>query len=319
MPTRFRTFAILLPVAVALGGCAVTDRFTKLPSTGTFTNQPTREGAIWEAENLRDIYRRDIEATRELQLWFDVPLVGLATGTLASVIYKGSRDLSIGLGLAAGTVAAARTYTNPSDRIAAVNRGMKAATCVHSAMSGMPLLAPNTAQVANGITNANQKLLQSLPQNADAESARLFGAAQNRLTEALAKAQSAKTLADMATKLLDRAPGTATAALAAIVSQTDSLIVGSTQDLNAAIAQIEKGAISARDLIGRRSEIIGSNPQPSGSQIQNLQGDGSKRARDLAKEMSDLAVDFESIAENLTAESKDIETKNIALVRCGVI
>jgi len=326
MPTRLRTFAIVLPVTVALGGCS-TATVTKFPQVSLDTTTLTLDTAIRKADELRTKYRTNIEDTRAMQLWFDVPLIGLAAGTLASVVFKGSRDLSIGLGLGAGAVGAGRTYVNPSDRIAALNKGMKAATCVHSSLVALPkddaltedVAAPNSSPPLNTsakLVTARALLGAQLPNGADADSARVFGAAQDRLTAALAKGESAQALAKLADKLLKNAPKTAGATLIEIETQVDNLIINGTQDLNSALARIEAGVISARDLIGRRNELRGST---SGQVAAANIVDASNNARTVAKVMSDLAVDLETISERLTAASTDIETKNSNLIKCGVI
>ncbi|MCZ8309792.1 MAG: hypothetical protein O9320_02995 [Magnetospirillum sp.] len=133
MPTRFLKFApcLLIPVALSTAGCVTTDKiyYTQKPPAKRLQSTVEVESIREYAKGLKGHYSEQINSAMTEQRWIDIPLIGLAAGTLASVVYKGSTDLTIGLGLATGAVGAYRVYVSPQTRIQANLKGLTSTEC----------------------------------------------------------------------------------------------------------------------------------------------------------------------------------------------
>jgi hypothetical protein len=100
--------------------------FQSHPNATEFTTLPS---AIANLNLLAIAYAEKGDSLMREQLLLDVPLLGLAAATVASGIYGGSKDLTLGLGLGSAGFAGTKLYFNPQTRFAAYNGAALALSC----------------------------------------------------------------------------------------------------------------------------------------------------------------------------------------------
>src|SRR5690348_2105549 len=104
-----RSFAVL-SVATLLCSCgSIFDPAPYRPDlSGAALTFASPQDAAVKLQNLSDGYADARDSIMRQQLLFDIPILGLAAGTVASGIYGGSKDLTLGLGLGSASVAGGR-------------------------------------------------------------------------------------------------------------------------------------------------------------------------------------------------------------------
>ena len=115
------------------------------------------------------------------QLGLDVPLFGLAAATVASGIYGGSKDLTLGLGLGSAGFAGTKLYFNPQARAAAYYGPALALNC--GAFVANELWTIMITEDPSGIATTLQSLLDAASNSKDQNVATLVSAGQKALND----------------------------------------------------------------------------------------------------------------------------------------
>jgi hypothetical protein len=87
------------------------------------------------AQSLADIWRKDRKYTYDWVFWSNASLVPLAAGGAGAALFKGSKDLITGIGLAAGTVFGTNTFIGAADLGAAYQSGLNGLNCIYVRLS----------------------------------------------------------------------------------------------------------------------------------------------------------------------------------------
>ncbi len=352
MPIRLRAFVVLLPVAFAAAGCSnkpFTDRGLVYEDTISNTTS-TVPSVNNERTNLKDAYKhykKGIEEARTEQLWTDIPLIGLAAGTLASIVYKGSTDLTIGLGLATGAIGAFRVYSAPPARIQANMKGLTGVECVSQNFEQLVAqMKPNTtsievietfAELKKDISTArasgDKELAIQDPKIDNAEIAVAFKLTQTALRDAVVAAKAAIGLADDAERAVTLAPNAAQMARHKIKTAIAQLIVAGTQDLSAARAELAQGVADAVKREAERDKIRGvktaqvealevsqvvvnATASAGPKVIRQLALTGDETAAQAIKRMAALIKTIASDAPNLATRATAILAVNDSMKAC---
>jgi hypothetical protein len=122
-------FAFLAIGGGLLAGCAGTT-LDAAPVSGEPIKSEAVSDILSHAEDLRSKYKERRDSLYRVRHYFDLPIIGLAVASVGSLFYKGSRDLTAGLGIAAGGIAAARGYEDPGGRADGYHKGVAALTCI---------------------------------------------------------------------------------------------------------------------------------------------------------------------------------------------
>lgn len=355
MLTGLRKFPILLPMALTAAGCVSSGKLYVTPTAGTAKTKSTDEAEKVRAYivELKKHYSDGIDGAMTEQRWIDIPLIGLAAGTLASVVYKGSKDLTIGLGLATGAVGAYRVYVAPQTRVQANLKGLTSTDCVNQNFEKLLLLLPTTTNAAGKVVaKSSDDVLADdkgpvasdigraenapavgqpslvdapMPDNITAATAATFSVAQSALKEAVASGKAALRIAKDASSAVIAAPDTADTALAAVQSQFVRIVVTGTQDLAAARAELLAGAVSAAQLSSNREGIRSGTlvlPQPDPNAAPAARGgggiDNNAATLQTAQTMSDIANRLSSSSRGLADRATRVLTINETLKGCSV-
>jgi len=120
---------------------------TELPETSALCSLESPRCAefelvIVEIAKFRDEYWAGFAQAGNSSYWFDVPLIGLALGTVGAATYGAHTDLIAGLGLGAAAVGGARSYVNPNEVASALRSGARSATCVLTSSRTLRDLVP---------------------------------------------------------------------------------------------------------------------------------------------------------------------------------
>ncbi|MCA3261485.1 MAG: hypothetical protein ING44_06065 [Telmatospirillum sp.] len=272
MPTRFFAFAMILPLALAASGCSnggifgdgrltITKAERKFDDTYAKKIENTRK----DIADLQKFYEGGINHAMSDQRWVDFPLIGLAAGTLASVLYKGSSDLTIGLGLATGVAGAVRVYAAPQNRIQAYLKGYTSTACVSqhlrtlSIENGVDSNLNNMTASLRSESSQGKNLLETAKTidfaDVSAEIGGDFALARNALSEAILAGDTALRVSADASLALSKAPETADEVISAIQTKAVQTIISGSQDFNAARAELLAGVVAATQLSNQRDTI----------------------------------------------------------------
>jgi hypothetical protein len=165
--------------------------------------------------------------TRE-QLLLDVPLFGLAAATVASGIYGGSKDLTLGLGLGFAGFAGTKMYFNPQARAAAYNGAALALSCGASVARQLNwIMTRPEAPQPLGTATTLQSLLDAASNSKDQNVAILVSAGQKALNDLIS-----------AIGIIYGAPARLEAFAAAIIRSTTTKAATGVQNIDAALTAI---------------------------------------------------------------------------------
>jgi hypothetical protein len=207
-------------------------QFTTLPDATTNLNLL----AIAYAEKGGSLMRE--------QLSLDIPLFGLAAATVASGIYGGSKDLTLGLGLGSAGFAGTKLYLNPQARAAAYNGAALALSCAASVASQLSTIM-TTKEDPVGTANTLQSLIDAASNSNDQNVASLVSAGQKALNDLIT-----------AIGIIYGAPARLEAFAAAIIRGTTTKAATGVQNIDAAVSAIRAA--------GPNSSAAGVAPKPGG-------------------------------------------------------
>ena len=167
-------------ISVFLGGCATTSIFDPAPyrpniDTSVLSSSNSTSVAILQFSSLNDAskklqalsdgYAAQRDSLMRQQLMFDIPMMGLAAGTIASGIYGGSKGLTLGLGLGTSALAGGRLYFGPQTKVAAYNTAALSLSCASSVANEMDTIkysdqeeAALTSQLSENIALAEEAI-----------------------------------------------------------------------------------------------------------------------------------------------------------------
>jgi hypothetical protein len=208
-------------------------RFTDLSSAVSNLNILARTYAEKGASLMRE------------QLSLDVPLFGLAAATVASGIYGGSKDLTLGLGLGSAGVAGTKLYFNPQARAAAYNGAALALSCGASVANQLNTIM-TTKEDPVGTANTLQSLIDAASNSKDQNLASLVSAGQKALNDLIT-----------AIGIIYGAPARLEAFAAAIIRGTTTKAATGVQNIDAAVSAIRAA--------GPNPSAAGVAPKPGGA------------------------------------------------------
>ena len=209
------------------------------------------------------------------QLGLDVPLFGLAAATVASGIYGGSKDLTLGLGLGSAGFAGTKLYFNPQARAAAYYGPALALNC--GAFVANELWTIMITEDPSGIATTLQSLLDAASNSKDQNVATLVSAGQKALNDLI-----------VAIGIINGAPARLQAFAAAIIRGTTTKAATGVQNIDAAVNAIR---------------AVGPNPSAAGTPTKSA---GAAVPAAPSAEVVSLPKNLQTYTALATSITKDI-------------
>ena len=168
------TLALLVLLGVGMSGCATLQGIPEQLSADDVSkfSDTDLKANIAIARELALKWQTDRNTSYKWAFWSNASLIPLAVGGAGAALYKGSTDLVIGFGLAAGAVAGTNAFIGAADIGAAYQAGINGLNCVathlgpyvaSSAKSSEAQLLHNAATaLQKEVDDANKALLDSM-------------------------------------------------------------------------------------------------------------------------------------------------------------
>jgi len=271
------------------------------------------QDAAEKLQVLSDGFADERDDMMRQQLLFDLPMMGLAAGAIASGIYGGSKDLILGLGLGSASLAGGRAYFGPQGKVAAYNEAASALGCaehfargIYSSLSHKFQLDQEQART----TLTNLRDILSLAEGAlIAESVRLPETLRATLLSARDRARKASTDLSSALDLLASAPGDLEVFAFTVVNATTTKIVSGSQNLDSALSLLAqvRSDNAAPISPSRRRDTSASRSNASAQPIEP-----TLTPSDIIITLNSLAADAETFANRVMEKWR-------GLTRCAVL
>lgn len=228
----------------------------------------------------RDKFMRD-------QMFFDIPLLGLAAGTVASGIYGAHSDLILGLGLGAASVGAGRVYFGPEGRIAAYHEAATSLACASSVALSMKAVDDSYRSRAE---NARTGLISEIAiANRLIVVARTSATDRAELLAARDQGQKALNKISAAVDTLDGAVMSLSVFARNVINSTTSKVVIGVQKYDAALAIINATptTVPIPDSDGVTPLAAQGVPLPTPTQVIDKLKIKALEAENIAKQIND--------------------------------
>jgi hypothetical protein len=219
----------------AVGACTLQKDIQPVPADGPIgaTTKISLKNELIRLRCDRDFLVNRADNAKAISDRFNVPVIGLAVGATAALLYRSSTDVPAGIGLAAGGIAGLDAYFQPEKNVDIYIKAASALDC--GVIDGQTIEA---ARYEN-LVAARRALLADIDK-ATAYSAPTSDAAKN-LADAIAAANQAVTAADAEFNALDNAPRV----LAKLKSQVRFSVLKSTERQSIDFASERQSIVAA--------------------------------------------------------------------------
>ncbi len=290
-------------VCLSLSGCAVTRPFLKEvgPAPSGYTC------ALEQANALRDEVTKKRQGLHDFEFWSGAALIGTGIATAGLGAYGANQEALIGTALAAGTIAAGRTYVPVRTRKGIYNTSLEAIEKSKAETSEMKQPSKPTSPNASVVIN-------SVPSSAS--SSRTLFSMADRLNEAwrLSSAvdEAIKKFNDDRPKLLHEAlrtiVATANRALADEVLDPSAALAAATNVINEAKKPIERNQTQALRTLQRFRDL---------EDVATIMIDQAERSVTDAGERAELKTRHDNALSQLSSSALTLENylKDVSPIR----